>query len=123
MSVFERSRLMLAGVTDEVSFLHTVIQYLVPFHTGGKAGAATPAEPGGLEFLDDLFRSQFFDAFLPGLVSADLDVRVDVPRGAIDLFHEAGVGQRHHQYAPRRQKAERVLYGAPSSSVKAKRRE
>ena len=81
---------MLAGIADKVTFLDPMIEDLVPLDAGRKACPPTATQSGRFEFLNHLLRCQFLDALFPGLIAADLDVGVNVPRSPIDLFDEAG---------------------------------
>src|SRR5512146_1967531 len=107
---------MLTGVTDEIPLFDPVIQDLIPFHARGKSRAATATEPGSLEFLYHLLRREFFHAFLPGFITPDLDVGINVPGEPLELLNEAGFGQRLHNTCsstPNHEKGEWLLYGSP----------
>ncbi len=79
MTVFKGARLMLTGVADKVTLLHSMVEDLVPLRTGRKASAATAAQPGFLNFADDVVGGQFFQTLPPGFIPAGLEVGVDFP--------------------------------------------
>src|ERR1043165_8050773 len=54
LPVFKCTWFMFACITDKIVVLHPMVEDLFPFDPGRKASAATPTEPGFLQFIDDL---------------------------------------------------------------------
>src|SRR4029077_11699378 len=91
-----RPGLMFASIADEIVFLYPMIQNLLPLDAGGKARAASSAEPSFLQFIDDIVRAQLFDALLPGLIAPDLPVGIDIPGSAIKRLENSWFSRSRH---------------------------
>src|SRR4029079_13925203 len=71
ITIFKGSWLMFARIADEIVIFYAMIEDLFPLDTGGKACPPTSTEPCLLQLIDDIVRTQFFHALLPGLVAPD----------------------------------------------------
>jgi hypothetical protein len=94
--VFKCPRLMFTGVTDEIVFLHSMVENLFPLDAGGKACTPSPTEPGFLQLIDDIVRTQLFETFLLGLVAPDLPVGFDIPGSALQRLENSWFSRSGH---------------------------
>ena len=80
VTVLGGARLGFVGVAEDV-LLHFALGHEAPLQAGGEAGAATAAQPGGLDHLDHVGRRDLFGQDLPQrLVAAGLEVVLVGPR-------------------------------------------
>ena len=69
-AIFESARLAFVRVADEVFGLGVVFRDKAPLHAGGEPRAATAAQPGRFDFVDQLRRLHALDDFLPRAITA-----------------------------------------------------
>ncbi len=84
--VLECPRLVLAGITDEIMFLHPMIQHLVPFDSGRESGAAPATKPGFFQFGYDILGFQAVDAPLPRLIAPHFEITFNLPGSPFKLL-------------------------------------
>src|SRR5437899_10473014 len=89
VAVFERARLGFIRVTDQIDRLFLIGLDEAPFHTAWKSSAATTAEAGRFDLVNDLF-ARHRDGLPQLLVTAVAQVGVDVdfPIVASDVFED-----------------------------------
>src|SRR6266516_2404902 len=87
VAVLERARLRFVRVTDQIDRLLFIRLDETPLHTAWKSGAATTAEPGRFDLVDDLF-TRHRDGLPQLLVTAiaQVSVDIDLPIIAADVF-------------------------------------
>src|SRR5947207_12271165 len=88
VAVFERAWLRFISVADQIDRLLFIGFDETPFHSARKSGAATTAETGCFDFVDDLFprhRNGFSQLFLTAVapVTVDVDLPI-VPSGVLE---------------------------------------
>ena len=87
-TIHEGTGVTLVGVADDVLLVGLVLGAEAPFHTGGEAGAATAAEAGLGDLVDNLLRGHLGQALGQSLVAATGDALLDVLG-----IHKAAVAQ------------------------------
>ncbi len=103
--------LALVGVAQDIFWLGGFLGDKTPFHSGGKAGAAAPAQVRFLDLFDHLLRRELFEGALQPLITVTLQVNVEFVRlrnakqaadhgdfGSVALVHRAG--SRHRSCRP-----------------------
>src|SRR5690606_14325623 len=89
VTVFERTRFALVGITDEVLLPRKGTRHEAPLQTSGKTGAATSAQAGRLDLVDDLFGSHpFGENLAQGFVATARNVILQAPIVAIQVGHD-----------------------------------
>src|SRR5262249_44953491 len=96
--VLERARLALVRVDRQVDRLLRLLRQEAPLHAGREAGAAAPAEVGGLHHLDQLFGLVLRERFADRLVAAMLAIGVQAPEsGNVPAAHQQALGHASDQ--------------------------
>jgi hypothetical protein len=96
-AVHEGARVSFIGVADNILLITFGISAELPFLAGGETGAATSAQPGLLDLVDDLLRLKFQGFAETGITAAG-DILIDtfgiddaaVPEGDAHLRFEHG---------------------------------
>ena len=94
IAVLECSRLTFIGVAYKVALTWIVARHETPLEASRKTGAAAPAQPGGLDLVDNIFGRDFFlENFAQRLVTPHAPIRFNRP-----WFFQANLGQANSNF-------------------------